>query len=451
MTAGSPDLLDIAAGVVSRAREGEGVEAYVARSRSTEIRAYEGQVESLSSAESLGVGVRVVVDGRQGFAYAGSLEPAAVAEALDAARDNAEFASPDPWLVLAGPDDVAPAELHVFDPAVDTTPTEHKVQMALELEAALRRADSRITGIESADYFDAIGEAALASTTGIAVESRATRAGLSTFALATDTAGAQVGFGWSVGRGPGVLDIEAAAAAAATRATRMLGATKPDSTRCTVVLDPLVTSMFLGIIGSTLSGESVNKGRSLFAGRLDQEVASSLITLVDDPTDPDAFAASAFDGEGIASRRNVLIGAGTLMGYVHNASSAARAGTKSTGNAVRGGHASIPGVGCRALALAPGQQSPEDIYRSIGEGILIGSVSGLHSGVNPVSGDFSTGAEGVRIRNGELAEPVREFTIGSTLQRMLQDTIAVGSDIERVPGTAAGVSLAIEGVSVGGR
>lgn len=448
----SADLLEIAQGVVARAREGEGLEAYVARSRSTEIRAYEGEIESLSSAESLGVGVRVVVDGRQGFSYAGSLEPAAVSEALESARDNAEFASPDPWLVLAVPDDVAAPDLDVYDPEVASEPTENKVQMALDLEAALRAADSRITGIESADYFDAIGEAALASTTGIAIESRATRAGLTTFALATDTDGsAQVGFGWSVGRGPRALDIDEAATAAAKRATRMIGATKPESTKCTVVLDPFVTSMFLGIIGSTLSGEAVNKGRSLFAGRLGEEVASPLISLVDDPTDPNAFAASAFDGEGMASRRNVLIGSGRLQSFVHNSSSAFRAGAHSTANAVRGGHSAIPGVGCRALSLTPGDHDPEAIYRLVGDGILIGSVSGLHSGVNPVSGDFSTGAEGVRIRDGQLAEPVREFTIGSTLQRMLLDAVAVGSDIERVPMTASGLTLAIEGVSVGGR
>jgi PmbA protein len=206
----------------------------------------------------------------------------------------------------------------------------------------------------------------------------------------------------------------------------------------------------LGILGFTLSGESVLKGRSLFADRVGDEVAASCITLVDDPTNPEAFTATDVDGEGLACRRNVLIEGGVLRMFVHNAYTARRMGTVSTGSAVRGSYKTTPGVGTQAVALVPGVRTPAELVADVVDGILIQDVSGLHSGVNPVSGDFSTGAEGLRIRGGELAEPVREFTIASTLQRMLLDVVDVGNDLQWLPMSAAGVSLVIRDVTISG-
>jgi PmbA protein len=246
-----------------------------------------------------------------------------------------------------------------------------------------------------------------------------------------------------------VLAVERATGDAAQRATRMLGAVKPSSERFTVVLDPWVTAQFLGILGFTLNGESVLKGRSLFAERLGEEVASSVVTLVDDPTDVRAFTATDTDGEGLATRRNELIAGGMLQKFVHNAYTARRMGTVSTGSAVRG-FKSTPSVGCMATMLQPGTASPDELMARVGEGVLVQEVAGLHSGVNPISGDFSTGAEGLRIRGGAVGEPLREFTIASTLQKMLKDIVAVGNDVEFLPMNAAGVSVVIRDVTLSG-
>jgi PmbA protein len=178
-------------------------------------------------------------------------------------------------------------------------------------------------------------------------------------------------------------------------------------------------------------------------------VASPLVTLVDDPTDARAFTATDTDGEGLAARRNVLVADGTLSMFVHNAYTGRRSGAASTGNAVRG-YSSTPSVGCMAVSLVPGTATQDDLVASVGDGVLIQDVAGLHSGVNPISGDFSTGAEGLRIRGGELAEPVREFTIASTLQRMLLDVAAVGGDLQWLPMNASGVSIVIHDVTVSG-
>ena len=432
------------------ARDGEQVEAYVGRGRETEVRVYEGEVESLSSAESAGIGIRVVVGDRQGFAYAGTLDDDVIAETLEEARDNAGFASGDEWVGLASPDGVEPAALDLWRDDLAAFPADEKVARALELERAVRAGDPRIRAVEASEWGDAAVESAVATSTGIRASSRRTACYLSAYAIAGEGSDTQTGGGYSVGRSPADLDLDKAAGDAVRRATRLLGATKPRSAHLTVVLEPEITASVLSIIGGTLDGESVLKGRSLFADRVGEEVGVAGFTLVDDPTDPEAYGAGRFDAEGLATRRNLLIAGGVLQGFLYNTYSARRAGTSSTASAVRAGFKSGPGTGARALSLVPGTSSPEEIFASVGDGLLVQSVSGLHSGVNPVSGDFSVGAEGVMIRGGSLAEPVREFTIASTIQRMLSGVIAIGNDLERLPAAASGMTLAIADVAMSG-
>jgi PmbA protein len=194
----------------------------------------------------------------------------------------------------------------------------------------------------------------------------------------------------------------------------------------------------------------VAKGRSFFAGRIGDTVADPRITLVDDPTNPLAYTATDIDGEGLAARRNVLIENGVLKMFVHSSYSGRRMNTPSTGNATRGGFAGTPGTGCLAMQLTPGARSQQELIAAIDDGVLIQMVAGLHSGVNPVSGDFSTGASGMMIRNGAVAEPIREFTIASTLQRMLLDIVDIGGDIDWLPMRAMGLSLVIRDVTMSG-
>ncbi len=444
------ELLDIARRVVAWANDGEHIEAYVVHERETEARAYGGSVEAFTSAESQGIGVRVVVDGKQGFAYAGTLDDDALQETLREARDNAAFAEPDEFNGVADPDGVAAVELELYAPGLDSFSTDDKVELAIELERATLAADPRICGIESAEYIDSVYESAVATSTGIAVVERETGCYVSAYALAEADGETQTGFGFSIGRDPRTLDPGAAARDAAERATRLLGASKPASERLTVVLDPWVTAQLLGIVGHTLTGEADLKGRSMFAERMGDMVAHPSITLVDDPTNAAAFTATAIDGEGLATRRTPLIDNGVLTGFLHNSYSGRRATATSTGSAVRAGFKSAPGVGAQALALVPGDRSQEELIADIDNGFLVQGVAGLHSGVNPVSGDFSTGAEGLRIRNGTLAEPIREVTIASTVQRLLQDIIAIGDDLEWLPMSAAGVSLVVGDVTMSG-
>ena len=444
------ELLDIAARIAGWARDGEQVEAYVTRGRETDVRVHDGGIEQLSTADSEGVGIRVIADHRQGFAWGGSLDPEVVEEALAEARDNATFATPDEFLGLAVPDGVPAPDVDPYDEALVSFDTNAKIDLAMELERATRAADPRIRAIEAADYGDGLAESAIATSTGLSVWSRRTVVALSTSVMAGEGDDTQTGFGVCFGRSPADVDVERAAHDAVKRATRMLGATKPASARLTVVLEPFVTAAFVSVLASTLNGEAVLKGRSFFGDRLGEEVSAPFVTLVDDASDPAASGAGRYDAEGLASRRTALIEDGVLRSFLYNTHAARRAGTASTGSAVRAGFKSGPGCGARAISLAPGDRSQGQLIEGIELGLLVQSVSGLHSGVNPVSGDFSVGAEGLMIRHGALAEPVREITISSTIQRMLKGVLAVGDDLEWNYGPAAHVTLAMADLSMSG-
>lgn len=443
------ELLSIADRVVEQARPGEQIEVSVSRGGHTDIRVYQGEVEHFVSAQDQGISVRVIKDGRTGSSYAGTLDESAIVEVLAEARENAELGSVDEWAGLAEPDGVAVVRQQLWDDALEQFPTDRKIEIAKKLEQLALASDSRVR-IDDSNYSDGYGETAFATTNGIRAADRANSCYASVSTLAEDNGETQTGWAYSIGKNPAEFDLEKAGREAAERATRLLGAVKPQSKKTTVVLDPFVTAQFLSIIGSTLNGEAVVKGRSIFAGRVGEQVAHPTFMLIDDPTDSRAYTAAELDGEGLATRRNVLMENGVLKQFVHSSYSARRAGTQSTGNAIRSGVGGTPGVGCLALQIVPGNKTQEELIAGVTDGVLVQSVQGLHSGVNAVSGDFSTGASGLMIRNGVTAEPVREFTIASTLQRMLLDIVEIGGDIEWLPMRATGVSLVISEVMLSG-
>lgn len=442
-------LLSIADRVVAQAKSGEGLEAYASRGSSTTIRAYEGEVESFTAASSAGIGIRVVVDGRVGFAHAGSLDDDVIAETLAEARDNVAFAEPDEWVALPEPDGGTPIEHDHWDEEVENMPTADKVQLALDLEAQTISIDPRVNSVRTAIYSDSTGEIALATSTGVRATDRGTGAHVSVSALASVGDETQIGGGFDVDFGPGSLDVSIAANDAVDRATRLLGAKAPKSQRLTLVLEPRIASSFLGILVGMLNGDRVIKGRTPFVDRRSDLVASPLLTITDDATDGRSYGASSVDGEGQTCRPNRLISDGVLQQFLHNDYSGRRSGDGTTANGVRG-YRSSPAVGAHAVVVSPGEGDLADIISSVDNGLFVAGFAGLHSGVNAISGDFSVGVDGIAIRNGQLAEPVREATAASTLQKMLLDITHVGADIEWQPGGAGVPTIAISDVSLGG-
>lgn len=444
------ELLALAEKAVAQAQGGEAVEVYASRSRRTTVSVQGGKVEAVEQAASAGVGVRVVVDGRQGFAWTGVVDEAAIAAALADARDNARFGTPDDANAIAEPDGVPFTPQPGPDAELGRITTEERIAYATEIERMALASDPRMRGSRSAEWVDVVGTSAVATSTGIRISESGSAWVASADVMAGEGDEVQAGWAVRIGRAKDEIDIEPVAREAAERALALLGASQPASRRLPIVLDPHVVGSFLGLIGQMVNGNAVVKGRTLFADRLGEQVASPLLTLADDPTDSDSSGTAVHDGEGLACRRNAIVDGGVLSGFLHATWSARRTGTTSTGSAVRD-YASTPGPGARALILALGQTDPDALLTLVGDGLYVTHLAGLHSGTNPVSGDFSVGVSGRMIRGGALAEPVREATIASTLQRMLLEVVAVGNDRHWLPGGAGVVSLAIGDVTLSGK
>ncbi|HEY2603626.1 MAG TPA: TldD/PmbA family protein [Thermoleophilaceae bacterium] len=407
-------------------------EAYASRESGREVRVHADEVESLTAAGQSGVGVRAWIDHRVGYAFGTDLSEEGVRAIAARAAEAAAAADEDEFAVPPQPAEVE-ALAGLSDPSIGEWETARVVELALTVERIALAADARLVGVETAVYADSDEQVAIASSAGVAGEYEASSCYAYLQALAEGEGARETGLGFGLARGPRGLDPAAIGAEGAERATAMIGAVKPPSRSCPVVLDPTVAASFAGLIGGALSAKAVQRGRSPFAERLDEEVASSAFALQDDGRLAEGPASAPFDAEGVPRRRTALIEGGRLRSYLYDTYTANRAGVGSTGNAARQGYRSLPSVSTSNLVISPGTLSREGLLAEAGEGVYVTDVAGLHSGVNPVTGVFSVGASGRMIRDGALAEPVREFTIAGELVGMLSAVSAAGATPRWVP------------------
>jgi len=425
-------------------------DAWAEESTSRRIRVYSGEVESLSDAGGRGIGIRAFAGARSGYAYGTDLTDEGVADLARAAREAAELADEDEHEGL--PEELGTADVHgLASPGFADWTTERKVELALAVERAARAREG-VTQVENAVYSDSDGSVALANSRGFAASYSVTNAWAYASAFAGEGADLMTGLGVGMGRDPSELDPDAIGAEAADRALALVGARQPSSRRCPVVLDAFVAASFVGFIGSMLSADAVQRGRSLFADKEGEEVADPALRLADDGTDPDGPSTAPFDGEGAPTRRNALIEDGRLLGFLYDSRTARRAGRSTTGNASRGSYRSPPAVGTTNLVVEGGDRDLDGLLAQAGDGLCVTEVAGLHSGVNPVSGTFSVGAVGRLVENGELAGPVREMTIAGDLVSMLNAVRSVGSDPRWVPfgGSVKAVPILVGEMAISG-
>jgi PmbA protein len=426
-------------------------EAYVAEESGREVRVHGGAVESLTAATQSGIGVRAWLGGRTGYAYGTDFSEAGVAAIAARAAEAAAIADEDEF---AGAPQPAPVEslAGLSDPSISAWSTAKVAELALLVESTALATDPRIVGVEGAVYADAAERVAISSSTGVAGEYEASSCFTYVQALADSDGGRETGLGFGLARGPEGLDPEAVGIEGAERAVAMIGAVKPPSRACPVVLDPTVAASFAGLIGGALAADAVQRERSPFAGRLGEEIAGQALALYDDGRDPEGPASAPFDGEGLPRRRTTLVEGGRLRSYLYDTYTGRRGDAASTGSGSRAGYRSRPSVATSNLVVAPGFHSFVELLGEAGDGVFVTDVAGLHSGVNPVTGVFSVGASGHAIRAGELAEPVREFTVASDLVSMLGAVRAAGAEARWVPfgGSVRTPALLVGEMTIGG-
>ena len=428
----------------------EGAEAFLSVSRSRKAKVQNGALEDLSVSKRGGLGVRVLRPGaaglRTGIATTTDLAQADFAALFRQAWELSALGDEDAWVRQARPegeDDLPPR----YDPRTDALTPEERVARALELEAEARRASSKVVAVREAAWSDGSGASLLLTDKGVRAFDVASSCSASIELAVEQDGDRQAAWHWDVGRHPQAFSLAEVGREAALKGERKLNPAALPAGRYPVVLHPEVAVDLLGIIAGMLSAEAVLRQRSLFAGKLGQAIASPLLTLTDDGRLPDGLGSEPWDGEGLPTRRNVLIEDGVLRTYLHTLRSAAEMGAAPTATAGRG-IGSNPSVSTFNLFPRAGDRTPESLYALAGNGVLITEIMGLHT-VDPVSGDLSVGASGIRIRGGALAEPVDRLTFAGNLRDFLTRIAAVGSDL-RWYGSCAGLSLLLEDISLGG-
>jgi PmbA protein len=448
------DLKEIATDVVSRAMKGGATSAEcVVREGdefSTTVRL--GQVETLKESGSRAIGVRVFFGQRSASTYSSDFSAAGIEHMLKSALELAKICSEDPY---SGIPDAAKlgslsGDLDLYHEDVYSLPGAERIEYARRAEKAALDADPRIKNSDGGSFDAATGRKVLANSHGFVGEYRRSYCSVAVVPIAQnedENGGMQRDYWYSVARSLAKLDsAEQVGKEAARRTLRRLGARKVKTAQVPVVLDPMVASSMLEHIFEGVNGDSIYRGASFLAGKLGEKIAGTNVTVVDDGTIPSGFGTTPFDGEGIPTRRTVVIENGILKSYLLNTYTAKKLGLETTANASRG-LAGTPGIGPGNYSLEPGPKAPKQIIADIKDGLYITEFLG--HGANLVTGDYSRGASGMWIVNGELAYPVEEITVAGNLKDMFNNISEIGSDLE-FRGSVASPTIRIDGLTVGG-
>ena len=414
-----------------------------------------GEVEKLTESGSRGLGLRVFLGKRSASASTSDLTAEGIRQLVDGAMALAKVTEEDAFAGLpeAGEFGQIDGDLHLYFDDVYSLPGPERIEWAKRVEAAAMAADPRITNSDGGSFDATTGYKVLANSRGFLGGYRSSYAGVSAAPIATDADGTMQRDGWwsSARRMADLESPEAIGKEAARRTLRRLGARRVATQRVPIVFAPEVARGLIGSVFEAASGDSIWRHASFLAGKLGEQIAAKSVTIIDDntmllPTGAGGFGTSPFDGEGLPSQKTVVVEGGVLRNYLLNTYTARKLGIKSTHNASRG-LAGTPGIGCGNLYLEPGTLTPEKILGDVAAGLYVTSLMGF--GVNVVTGDYSRGATGLWIENGQLTHAVEEVTIAGNLAEMLKNVTAIGNDLE-FRGAVASPTLRMDGMTVAG-
>jgi len=408
-------------------RDADAAEVYIESGRNLSIQVRNGEIETIQEAATHGVGLRVFVKGRMAFASCNDFSDKALENAIESAVKFAGNTTPDENNVLPENRGITRVE-GLYDPQISQIPMESKVDLAKKAEK-LAMEDRRITKSSGARYAEGEGETFIANSNGLLKNSKMTVCsyGVSVVAEKED----QKSSGGESCSRRFFADLklpEEIAEKAAKNAYEMLDPKMVKTQKASVIFGPDEAYAILGGILAAINGKSVIQGRSFLAKKMDQQIASKLVTIIDDGTRPKGLGSKPFDGEGVPTQKRIIIDKGVLKGFMYNTTTAKRAGVKSTGNASRGGFTSLPGISAHNFYMETGKTPPEEIIGVTKNGILLKGVTGY--GINPVNGNFSGGASGFWVKNGRIAFPVKGLTIAGAAFEMLNGIDMVGDDLD---------------------
>ncbi len=423
-------------------------EVYIRASNNLGIEVKGREIETLESSMTAGYGVRVIKNKQLGFSY--STDPAEMSRVADAALSVARYAEPDENLGF--PLALQAREVDVFDRRIASITGDEAIEHVMRIEKAALDADSRIKKIRKAAGDFGTSDTHIVNSKGVDAFYSATGCSAHITVVAEEGSESQMGYDYEGSR---FLDESAfgrVGSNAAKKALQLLGAKKIAPIKGTILLANSVAVEFLGILAYALSSESVQKGKSMLAGKKGEQVMSPLLNIIDNGLLAGKLGSKPFDGEGVPTTNKALIEKGVLTSFLYNTYTARKEGVQSTGNAARGGAFGLPGVGPTNLYAEPSlperTQDFHKLLKSIHKGLYVIETMGMHT-VNPVSGEFSVGISGLWIENGVARYPVKEAAISGTVLELFRRAVMIGDDL-RFYGNIGASSILIEAIDISG-
>ncbi len=423
-------------------------ELYISRNKSLRINIQDRRIESIESGDVTGCAARVIKNEKTGFSFSNYSD---LKTLIEQAAASSAFMPRDPFSGFISP--CTPfEEMTLFDATIEKKAPEEKIRAALSAEEAAYSASPLITKTGSVAYVDSETEITIVSSKGINCSYKSNYCGVYVEAICEKDGQAEEGLGFSFAKNWGGLAPEHAGKEAGLEAISFLKGKLIDSANLPAVMSPLVAAEFLEAVSGMISAESVQKGKSAFAGKLGKKIASPCISITDDALLTNGLNSAPFDGEGSPSKTNAVIIEGLLHTYLYDHYTASKDRVKTTSSASRPSFKSPPSIGTTNFYISRGKSSQSELLSKVTRGILITKVMAMHS-VNPISGDFSVGASGFMIENGERTFPVRGITIAGNLLELLHAIEEVGSDLTFSPfsSNCGSPSLLISSLSIGGR
>lgn len=424
-------------------------EVYISSSNTLKIDVLDQKVEAIDEIEDCGLAVRIINENKLGFSYTADFDETVIEDTIACAVNNAENTAADENHCFPETNKLNQEnELELFDQKINETPIEDKIARALKMEKGAYAVDQRVKKTEKVSYYDSESEVWIVNTNGIAINYKLNACGGYADIIAMQGEEMESGFGMSYKKKYQELIPEEIGKEAAQHALELLGAKTIPSQKIPILLDPLVGTQLLEVLSQLLSAEAVQKGKSLFAGKLGKAIGAKALTIIDNGKLKNGLASEPFDAEGTPTQETKLIENGILSNYFFNAYTARKGQSRSTGNAIRASFKTPPSIGPTNLYFSPGEQSQSSLLKSVMHGLYLTRLMGLHT-ANPISGDFSLGAAGLMIEKGEKTHPVRGVTIAGNLIDLLKAINGIGSDL-RFFGAVGSPTLLISGLTISG-
>ena len=422
-------------------------EIYFLSNLNTSIKIYQGKIENFSNNQNQGISFRGMVDGKMGYSYSESMEDEDIDFLINEVIENAScIESLDKQFIYG--EKANYTDTITYSSAIENLDTDLVKDFLIKMEDYALSSDERVKKVNFCSFAMGSGEKIIKNSKGLELHSKENICYTYISVIAEENGVVKTGSHFQLGRDFSKFDYKELSEVAVKRALNKFGTITLNEVPKTCVIENLAFSSLLGAMSNIFSAEAVQKNISKLKGKLNEPVASSIVTLVDDPFLKDGLANSSFDDEGVPTSYKEIIQDGILKTYLYNLKTAYKDGVSSTGNGVKGSYKGTVGISSFNLYIKPSDKSFDKMIENINEGVFITDFAGLHSGLNTISGDFSLAGEGFYIKDGKIDRPLNQITISGNFFELLKNIKDIANDIKFSFSSVGSSSIMVEGLKV---